>query len=130
MLNRYRKIGALNKYCSQNNAQKIEPPTPGSVISFSKHSRLMRVPWVVFADFEFFIKPIDTCQLDPGVSYTNKYQKHTPSSFCYYIKCFDDGVYLHERTMFTAKDDDVAQISIVWKGKIRGIYNRFKHPKT
>src|SRR6218665_1065219 len=105
----YREIEGLNKhteYCSQNNAQKIELPTPGSVIRFSKHGRSMRDPWVVFADFESFIKPIDTCQPDPQVSYTNKYQHHTPSSFCYYIKCFDDSLYLHDPTIFTVEDDD------------------------
>src|SRR6218665_466296 len=67
----YREIDGLNKhteYCSQNNAQQIELPTPGSVISFSKHNRYMRVPLVVFADFESFVTPIDKCQLDPGVS--------------------------------------------------------------
>ena len=82
----------------------------------------MRVPWVVFADFESFIKPIDTCQQDPRQSYTNKYQKHTPSSFWYYIKRLDNSLYLHERTMFTAEDedDDVAQIFIdSLEGEIR-----------
>src|SRR6218665_2174664 len=113
----YRKVDALRKhteYCSQNNAQRIELPTPGSVISFSKLSRSMRIHLVVFVDFESFIKPMDMCQLDFRVSYTNKYQKHTPSSFCYYIKCFDDSLCLHEPTMFTTEDeaDDVAQIFI------------------
>jgi len=73
------------------------------------------------------------CQLDLRQSYTNKYQKHTPSSFCYYIKCFDDGLYLHEPTMFTAEDqnDDVAQIFIdSLEGEIREINNRLKHQKT
>ena len=133
----YREVDAFSKhteYCSQNNGERIELPTPGSLISFRKHSKSMRVPWVVFANFESSIKPIDTCQQDPRQSSTNKNQKHTPSSFCYYyIKCFDDGLYLHEPTMFTAEneDDDVAQIFIDnLEEEVREIYNRFKHPKT
>src|SRR6218665_423769 len=51
----YREIGALTKhaeYWSKNDAQKIELPSPGPVISFSKHSRSMPFPWCVFAEFE------------------------------------------------------------------------------
>src|SRR6218665_747589 len=110
----------------------IELPRSGSVLSFSKHSRSMRVPWVVFADFESFIKPIDTCQQGPRVSYRNKYQQHTPSSVCYYIKCFYDSLYLHEPTMFTAddEDDNAARVFIdSLEEEIREIYNRFKFAK-
>jgi len=37
----------------------------------------MRVPFIVYADFESFYKAISECQPDPSESYTNKYQKHT-----------------------------------------------------
>jgi len=48
------------------------------------------------------------------MTYITKYQHHVQSSFCYYIKCFDDKVYNQEPVMFTAQreDDDVAQIFI------------------
>jgi len=35
----------------------------------------------------------------------NRYQKHTPSSFSYYIKCFDDDVYKHDPVSGEAGDD-------------------------
>ena len=76
----------------------------------------MRVLFVVYADFESFIKPINTfspntCSPNQVAFYTMKYQKHTPSSFCYYIKCFDESVYKSKLVTFTASDetDDVAQ---------------------
>ena len=71
----------------------------------------MRVPFIVYADFESFIKPIDTCQRNPENSYTKQYQKHTSSSFCYYIKSYDDIVYSQPAVAYTAetKDEDVAQ---------------------
>src|SRR5678816_3643566 len=78
------------------------------------------------------MKPIDTCQPNPNTSYTNKYQKHTPSSFCYYIKCFDDGVYSQAPVMYTAEteDDDVAQVFVdTLIENIKDIYKRFKFPK-
>ena len=66
---------------------------PGQVVKFKNYKNSMRVPFVVYADFESFITPIETCEPNPTESYTNKYQHHTPSSFCYYIKCFDDCVF-------------------------------------
>lgn len=70
----------------------------------------MWVPFVVYVDFESFIKPNDTCQPDPNTSYTKQYRKHTSSSFCYYIKCFDDSIYKCDPVIFTAENenDDVA----------------------
>ena len=44
-------------------------------------------------------------------SYTKQYQKHTPSGFCYFIKCFDDKVYKQDPVIYTkqSEDEDVAQ---------------------
>ena len=67
--------------------------------SFTNYYRSQSVPFVVYADFESFTKTIHTCQpaerpeLDTKDSYTKKYQKHEPSGFCYFIKCFDDSLY-------------------------------------
>src|ERR1043165_3232286 len=103
-----------------------------TMLSFKHYFKSMRVPFVVYADFESFIKPIDTCQPDPRTSFTNKFQKHTPSSFCYYIKCFDDNVYSQDPITCTAEseDDDIAQLFIdSLIENIKRIYNRFKFPK-
>ena len=72
----------------------------------------MRVPFVVYADFECFTKKLDTTQPNPKQSYTKQYQKHTPSGFCYYIKCFNNSVYKQESVIYTkqSEDEDVAQI--------------------
>ena len=84
---------------------RIELPVEGVKIQFSNYNRSMRVPFVVYADFESFIKPISTCSSNQDKSYTNKYQKHTPSSFCYYVKCFDESVYKSKLVTFTASSD-------------------------
>lgn len=63
----------------------------------------MRVPFIVYAEFESFIKPIDTCQPNPENSYTKQYQKPTSSSFCYYIKSYDDIVYSQPPVVYTAE---------------------------
>ena len=74
----------------------------------------MRVRFIVYADFESFIKPIDNCQPDPSLFYSYTHQKHTPSLFCYYVKCFDDSLYQQGPVTYTAdsEDDDVARVFV------------------
>ena len=74
----------------------------------------MRVPFIVYADFESFTPQRSTCRPNPGKSYTKQYHKHIPSGFCYHIKCFDDTLYSQEPVTFVKEfnDDDVAQIFI------------------
>lgn len=47
--------------------QKIEMPTPGEndILKFTDISKQLRVPFVIYADFETYVKPIQTCDLDP-----------------------------------------------------------------
>ena len=86
----------------------------------------------MYADFECFTKQIHTCQPDPKNSYTKQYQKHEPSGFCYYIKCFDKSVYTSKLIAYTKKseDEDISKIFVETLEKnIREIYNEFKFPK-
>ena len=112
--NPFNSEGSLAKhtdYCSSHKAVKIEMSQEGSVLKFENFVRSMRVPFVVYADFESFTQQLDTSQPNPECSYTKQYQKHIPSGFCYYIKCSDDSVYNQDPVMYTkqSEDEDVAQ---------------------
>ena len=134
-LNPFHSQESLDKhleYCSTHEAVKTEMPGEGTTLSFKNYNRSMRVPFIVYADFESFIKPIDNCGPNPENSYTKQYQKHTPSSFCYYIKCFDDEVYYQNPVTYTASTDneDVAQIFVnMLEEDVKSIYTRFSTPK-
>jgi hypothetical protein len=54
-------------------------------VKFTNYNRSMRVPFVIYADFESFNKKIDTCEPNPEQSYTQKIMKQVPSSFCFYL---------------------------------------------
>ena len=98
---------SLNKhqeYCGNYEAVKIQMPKKGTTLKFKNYHRSEKVPFVVYADFECFIKPIQSCDPDDKKSYTKQYQKHEPSSFCYYIKCFDDEVYKPKKVSSTGED--------------------------
>ena len=77
------------------------------MLKFKNYHRSEKVPFLVYADFECCIKPMQSCDPNPGSSYTKQYQKHEPSSFCYYIKCFDDDVY--EPKLVSYMGEDAAQ---------------------
>ena len=88
---------------------------------------------MVDADLNRFLKPISTCLPNPAESYINKIQKHTTSSFCYYVKCFDDSPFKQHPVSFTAEnvDHDVAQIFVdTLEQNIKDIYQQFKFAKN
>ena len=125
------------EYCSSKEAVKIVLPTAnedGSMptLSFGNYKNSMRVPFVVYADFECFTQKISTCSPDSSSSYTKQYQKHTPSGVCYYIKSTVIEVYDQEPVIFTkqSEDDDVAQIFVEkLEENIKEIYHKIKFPK-
>ena len=83
--------------CLSNESVKIEMPKKGSCIEFDKHAKKLKVPFVVYADFESYTERLtERVTEDVGAndtqSYTKKYQKHTPSGFCYYI-VYRGGIY-------------------------------------
>ena len=91
-------------YCNEYEAVKIELPKKGKMLAFKNYHRLEKVPFLVYADIECCIKPLQSSVPKPGSSYTKQYQKHEPSSFCYYIKCFDDEVYKPKLVSYTGED--------------------------
>ena len=143
-LNSFNSEKSLNKhteYCQNNEEVKIEMPMikddegkflGPEYIYFKNHYKKQRVPFVVYADFECFTEKIDTCQPEEGKSFTNQYQKHSPSGFSYLIKCFDDNLFYPKLVKYTAKspDDDIPKLFIESLEKdIKEIYNKFKKPK-
>jgi len=64
---------------------KITLPKKGTILEFNNFKRSTKVPIVIYADFECMTKRIQSCQPDLDKSFTEKYQKHEPSGFCYYI---------------------------------------------
>lgn len=70
---------------------KFGNSVPGNILKFENFEKQMKVPFIVYADFETVLKSIDTCDPDPSRSFTNKTYVHEPYSFAYLIKCsFDD----------------------------------------
>ena len=125
------KLKIHEEYCLKNQAIKIEMPEEGSFISFIHHNRSIKVPFVVYADFETFTEEISTCEPNKRSSFTKKYQRHQPSGFCYKIVCFDER-YNQKPVLFMAKseDEDISAIFVeMLEQDIKRIQEKFVFSK-
>ena len=123
-----KKLENHEEYCFQNKTVKIEMPKEGSSIFFNHHNRSIKVPFVFYADFEAFTKEILTTPQNDKVSFTQKYQHHQPSGFCY--KCV--GVNTKKSVLYRAKDEneDVSQKFIeMLEEDIKKIHKEFNFSK-
>ena len=85
----YTKEELLQKhilYCSNNETVYVKMPEENEMLFFKNYEKQLPIPFVVYADFECFTKPMNTCTPNPKESYNYNYQKHEPSGFCFYIK--------------------------------------------
>ncbi|KAB0796891.1 hypothetical protein PPYR_10952 [Photinus pyralis] len=66
-------------------------PSFDNRLKFNNYQNKIKPPFVVYADFESLLKPIEGPQPNPLLQFTTKTFEHEPYSFAYYIKCsFDD----------------------------------------
>ena len=79
-------------YCSNNETVSVKMPQPNTMLLFKNYYKQLPIPFVVYADFECFTKPMNTCSPNPKESYNYNYQKHEPSGFCFYIKGIDPNI--------------------------------------
>ena len=118
------------KYCSNNQTVAVKMPEPNTMLYFKNYYKQLPIPFVVYADFECFTKPMNTCSPNPKESYNYNYQKHEPSGFCFYIKGI---VGQFKPIIYTKKseDEDVAKVFVEKLTEVtKGIYNDFyRRPK-
>ena len=95
-----KSLSRHQEYCNEHEAVKIELPEKGTMLKYKTYHRSEKVPFSIYADFESYIKLLQSCDPNPESSYT----KHEPSSFCYYIKCFDDEVYEPKLVSYAGED--------------------------
>ena len=133
-LNSFKSQESLDKhseYCKNEDAIKMSLPKKGTTLKFKNYNHSMRVPFVIYADFECFTKRLASCQPDPNNSYTEKFQYHKPSGFCYYLKTIND-IYEPKMVSYTCKkDEDVGQkfVNSIEK-TVRKLYSNIWYKKV
>ena len=91
-LHRFSSANLLHEhipYCSPHGPQKLSFPKTEEQqwVYFNHIHKQLDVPFVIYADLESFIEPISSCKPNPAKPFTQEYQKHEPSGFCYLVKC-------------------------------------------
>ena len=114
------------KYCSNNKSAVVIMPEPNTMLYFKNYHKQLPIPFVVYADFECFTKPMNSCSPNPKESYNDNYQKHEPSGFCFYVKGIVDKK--TKPIIYTKKseDEDIAKVFVEKLTEVtKGIYNDF-----
>ena len=130
-LNGFTKDSLLQKhifYCNNNGLAYVRMPTPErSTLKYKNYVRQFPLPFVVYADFECFTKPIiNERSYSKEESYSFSYQKHEPSGFCIFVK---GPSYTNIKPFIYTKkkeDEDVAKIFVEKLAEVtKAIYNGY-----
>ena len=115
------------EYCSNNETAVVKMPEKGTYLYFKNYRKQLSIPFVVYADFECFTKPMNSCSPNPKDSYNYNYQKHEPSGFCFYIKGVVPGINFKPIIYTkTKEDEDISKVFVEkLKEVTKGIYNDF-----
>ena len=113
-------------YCSNNETVCVNMPKENTMLNFKNYYKQLPIPFVVYADFECFTKPMNTCSSNPEKSYTYNYQKHEPSGFCFYIKGIVPGIKFEPIIYTKTKSTDISKTFVSKLEKVTNkIYNDF-----
>ena len=69
-------------YCRSNKSVRIEMPTKHPIVEYSNGHHQFKVPFVMYADFESILEPIQGAINNSNVSSTRGVNVHTPSGWC------------------------------------------------
>ena len=70
------------EYCRSNESVRIEMPTRNPIVEYSNGQHQFKVPFVMYADFESILEPIQGVSNSPNTSSTRGVNVHKPSGWC------------------------------------------------
>ena len=72
------------RYCSDNESIKVEMPNKKLIVEFCDGQYQFKVPFIMYADFESLLEPIQEPSKSPSRPWTTVTNSHIPSSWCIY----------------------------------------------
>ena len=123
-----------SRYCRRNETVAVKMPYKNSILNFQNHFKKLPIPFAIYADFECFTIPMNSCQPNPNKSYTQSYQKHEPSGYALYLKGLDGIDVNFKLLVYTKKteDEDISKrfIKHVMKLTLKICQKYYSKPKT
>ena len=71
-------------YCRSNEAVRIEKPNRKPIVQYLDGQYQFKVPFMMYADLESILEPIQGASNNPNISSTRGVNIHTPSGWCIY----------------------------------------------
>ncbi|XP_071055058.1 uncharacterized protein [Onthophagus taurus] len=97
--------------------------TPENILQFNNYKNTQNVPFVIYADFESILKPVEFCEPSTSTSFTEAVDIHMPYSFAYYIVSTSDVKYYKFET-YTGLDCGKVFVSKLIED-VKFIYNEY-----
>ena len=73
-------------YCEDNETVRVEMPRKGSKLEFCDGQNQVKVPFIMYADFESILEPIESPNPDPNQPYSQNINQHVSTGWCVYSK--------------------------------------------
>ena len=90
---------------------RTEMPKVGqNKMAFTSHYKQMKVPYVVYADFECVLRKMYTCKPSNKQSFTVKTEKHEPCGFSYLVTRSDGQTF----GPFKYREEDAVFVFLTW----------------
>lgn len=79
-------------YCSPHGAHRVSfsKSKDKQWVHFNSIHKQLKVLFVIYADFESFVRSIDSCAPNPATLPTTLYQKHEACGYSFFVKCVHD----------------------------------------
>ena len=90
-------------YCRSNEAVRIEMPNKDPIVKYSDGQYQFKVLFMMYADFESILEPVQGASNDPNISSTRGVNVHTPFGWCVYSK-FASGDVTNPCTQYRGSD--------------------------
>jgi hypothetical protein len=95
-LHGFTRVDLLQKHivvCKEFDCQRTTLPSEEDKwLYYKEHAKELRVPFVVYCDFECILERLSGCDNAPDLSSTDKISLHTPCGFAYNVIAYDDGL--------------------------------------
>ena len=110
-------------YCENNESVRVEMPKQGSTVEFKDGQNQFKVPFIMYADFESILEPIESPNPNPNLPYTNEVNQHTSSGWYVYSK-FAYGDIDNPLRLYRGKDCIETFCNYI-KGRSHRLYHMF-----
>ena len=86
------------------------PNKDNKILKYNYGEKLLKAPFIIYADLDCLLEKMRLCQNNPGKSYTEKKTKHTLSGYPLFINSLFD---------LTKRNLIVTKVKIVWKSFVK-----------